>query len=289
MDRKLARTRELRRLHRSMGSDPRAIDRVAFPCASGCLACGWLELPAEPGDPMRRAQQAELPPHPCPKCGARSWLDLADEATMRAWTELERRELEGRPSRLGASVMTALGLGLVAIVSIGGVPLFEAFPVLAIAGTCAAFGAHRLREAMAPRRRRRYRWRTPALRSEATDRIAQGPIEGGESTVAPVTGRPCIAWRVEVRRVGDPDGRVALLEQSCRATRVGGTPLATEPTLALAVAPVCAESTEACTYLRSRGIDPHDAIEVSEAILVPRDVVVLFADGRGGPPVVERA
>jgi hypothetical protein len=159
----------------------------------------------------------------------------------------------------------------------------------AMASVFAIVGIVRLRAALSSPRRSAYRWHVPALRWSPGDVIASGPIGGEPLATAPITGRPAIAWRVEVRYEGDAPDELALVEQSCPTAVVVGAFAVTQPTIAIAAERVPVDSPEAQIYLRSRGVDPHDALEVREMVVQPGEPVVFRRDELGGSPVLERA
>ena len=59
-----------------------------------------------------------------------------------------------------------------------------------------------------------------------------------------------------------------------------------EVTIGLACEEVDADTPRARDYLRSRGVDPHDALVVREAIVEPARIVVVRRDRSGGPAVL---
>lgn len=68
------------------------------------------------------------------------------------------------------------------------------------------------------------RWALPEPRGSETV-VARGPIECDEPMVSPLSGRPCVAWEVGLRRDADASGAPGtwwLLEQRCRDATVAG-------------------------------------------------------------------
>lgn len=283
MDRRLARSRDMRRALRAAGREDTALERHAFPCASACLGCGWLELPHGGADPMR-SETTAVPSHACPRCHRRTWIDLADVAAARALGDLERREIEVRASRFGSIALSLAAIVVVAAALGSGLSLVLGIPLALVATFAAVYGIVRMRAARALPLRAAYRWRAPALQWSEGEPFLRGAAAGEIVGASPVTGRRALAWRVEVRRV-DED-RFALVEQSCGVTRIGGARLDGEVTIGLACEEVDADTPRARDYLRSRGVDPHDALVVREAIVEPARVVVVRRDRSGGPAVL---
>jgi hypothetical protein len=279
----------MRRLHHHTGGDETPVrERLGFPCASACLDCGWLELPDRTrGDPMRsEAGTGGVPAHACPKCNRCSWIDLADVATSRAWVELERRRSQLRHSFTGAALTIATSVAVIVMVASAGLHPVLWFAYTSIAVVFASVGISRLRAALSSASHGSFRWHAPALRWSAAEQIASGPVTGEPLAIAPITGRPAIAWRIEVRHRGDRTGELALVEQSCPSELVVAGRSVAEPTLAVATETVTVDSAQARMYLRSRGIDPDDALVVREGLVQPTDVLVLRRDRFGGAPVL---
>jgi hypothetical protein len=248
------------------------------------LTCGWLELPPNAGDPMR-GHPTHAPTHRCPRCEGRTWIELADVAAAHAWGELERREIDVRGSPVAAIVLVAAAVVVVVGALGSGLHLALALPLATIATLVGVHGVGRLRAALSVSPRAAYRWHAPALRWSEAEVFLRGAA-AGEVLVAPVTGRPALGWRVEVRRADERSDQLALVEQSCAVTSVDGERLDGELTLGISCERVDADTASARDYLRSRGVDPHDALVVREAIVEPGRVVVVRRDRLGGPAVL---
>lgn len=285
LDLQVARRRELRRAQIHAGSLAVERERHPFPCAFVCLECGFLELPHFGGDPMR-SDRAGVPVHPCPHCRERAWIDLAEVNDADALREHERREIALR----GGIALSLLGAGGSLLLAALGVIGFLGNSITIMTGTTVAIGIalflFTMRHAIAglgTPRRSAVRWRAPARRWRKGRVLDEGHARGVEKR-APITGRVCIGWRVEVRYPGDRGDAFALVEQDCDGLAIAGT--AGEPTLATAALEVRADTAEAQRWLLSRGIDPHDRLEIVERLVHEGDALVVRANRRGATTIV---
>ncbi len=233
-----------------------------------------------------RTEATSVPSHGCPRCHGRTWIDLADVAAARAFGELERRELAVRGSPAVALGLVTAAVLVVAAALGSGLHLALALPLATVATLAGIYGVARLRVARSVAPRVAYRWRVPALQWSEAEPFLRGAAGGETIGASPLTGRRALAWRVEVRRASDTSDRFALVEQSCGVTRVGGARLDGEVTVGLACEHIDADTPRAREYLRSRGVDPHDALVVREALVEPGQMVVVRRDGLGGPAVL---
>lgn len=258
---------------------------AAFVCGN-CGRLGWP--PARATDPLRRdAMQTrpELPP--CPHCKEELWLDLG-----LATTALALRDHEDEAVRARRSLVTRAG-GLAAIGSVFGWFLGLAAGggvlCLLIALAMAAIGAlvvvrdhaqRHDRSELLPRR-----WSMASFPTQSLTAV-QGPIELlAEPLRAPLSGRPCVAWEVGVRRDRDaeaPLGSWELLEQRIAAATVKGRCLDPEATMLdmprrhFGTTPGCSLDDAAQVFLRRRGFgDTRFEAELYETIVEVGEGVAL--------------
>jgi hypothetical protein len=276
-----AAAHKLRRLPRELD---RVHERLALPCPSLCLRCGYLEPPARPGDPMRTVLGVPAA-GACRHCGAREWADLADVSTSESTREVERYEALTRTwpryaaNLVLATIATSAGLASLGMGTGLGVSTF------ALATGAGARAARSITALLRGRRRTPWRWRVPALSHREGAVIARGEVHGDEILRAPLSGRAALAWRVEARYDDRPRAPIALIEQSCGALQIGTVVLEQEPTIGVRTESVTLAS-DADDYLRSRGLDPCDALRLREAIVEPGAAMTLYTDRRRGPPVL---
>jgi hypothetical protein len=272
------------KLRRRPRSAARTHERLALPCPWLCLECGYLEVPARAGDPMRTVS-GDVAPGACRHCRARAWADLADVATSESTREIERHEALTRtwPRYTANVVLATLATGAgIASLGMGTVVGVSVFALATVAGTRAARSIAAL---FGSRRRTPWRWRVPALTHREGAVLACGQVQGDEILRAPLSGRPALAWRIEVGYDERPRAPLALVEQSCSVLQIDTVAVAQEPTLALPTESVTLTD-DAGVHLRSRGLDPCDALWCREAIVEPGAMVTLYEDRRGGPPIL---
>ena len=223
--------RRLVALTRAGVSEPATTALVGFPCAHVCMTCGFVRHPPG-GDPLRTDPAEPLPP--CPHCRTRAWADLADEDIARnlaAVEQWERSEADPRRRawRIGLGIVLAVTLGATAVVALLGAKYYAVlfsmltslFAILFVPGLV----MNAIAEARRKSRRIPYRWSLalPPTAFVTGDPVATGAVEAaGELLVAPLTGRPCVAYEVRVTRPDDASTPApTLLEQRCADVRVG--------------------------------------------------------------------
>lgn len=288
LERDLERRRVMRK-HRVVVEHDAVPEHHSMPCALQCLGCGFLAIAPDGGDPMREDAEAWRS-LPCRGCGARSWVDLADVQAAEALREFERREL-GLSRGVVASSFAALGLGGIIALAIGGFVAATLDPIMTAAMVFGGLAGEihcgrRIAAALGVPARRAWRWHAPARVFSIGDRIAAGAVAGDAELTAPISGRPAVAWRVEVRYPTDRAGEFALVEQHSAAQAVGDTPLVDEPTIATHGTPVTASTELASRYLVSRGLDPNEILEIVERVVSAGDQVELRSEADGGPPIL---
>ncbi len=158
--------------------------------------------------------------------------------------------------------------------------------IVGMAGGWGMFEGQNLYVGLTTRRRRAYRWRAPTRRWRPAASIGGGLISGESELFAPMSGRPVVGWRIEVRYPGDHGDAFALLEQSCTCLRLDGVATLGEPTLDTVAEVVLADTPQAEQYLRSRGVDPHAVLEIRERVVLAGARVALWSDRFGGPVIV---
>ena len=285
LDLQVARRRELRRAQIHAGGLAFERERHPFPCAFACLECGFLELPRIGGDPMR-SDRVAVPGHPCPHCRARAWIDLAEVNDADALREHERREIALR----GGITLSLFGAGGSLLITSLGVIGWIGSTIGIMTGTTVAIGValflFTMRHAIAgitTPRRSAARWRAPVRRWRSGRVLGSGEAHGIEKR-APISGRACIGWRVEVRYPGDRGDAFALIEQDCDGLAIAGN--VGEPTLTTAANEVRADSADAKRWLLSRGIDPHDRLEIVERLVQDGDPLVVRENRLGVAAIV---
>lgn len=237
------------------------VEQLDVPAAWWCASCGYLLPPcareitsAPAGDPMRGDYEPPCDDRPCPHCDEHAWVDLGVVGLA-----MRVRDDESAMRRRAAAVMRRL----LAIFVRGDLPL------------------------------RPYRWHRPSPAWSRGRTLTRG-IASGPELLAPLSNRPAIAWLVAVREGGRrPDRRARatttndwmLVEQRCAGLSIDGARLSHEPVLDLVPRRRIDVSPDAEAWLRTRGLEPLD-LEIFEAILAPGDDVELFADRRGGPPIL---
>jgi hypothetical protein len=272
-----------------------AVERAPFPCCSLCIACGFITPPGPP--PPERAA--------CPYCRQYAWVDLASDAAADALTELDAYERPARASsrsRLLRRTAAVLGSGLAGavVVFVGATwmvaglldPFMFGLTVIVAVGTLFLVGGaisstfHRTRS-----KRRPARWSLLARPGFAdAPPIRDVTLQPtGELLVAPLTGRPCLAYEVGIRHDGDANGAPGtwlLLEQRS-APVIAGAHVLGPDALGFAarrerVQHDAFREDALRRYLRERGLSPADDYQLFEAVLLP-GTVVAAAEIRGTP------
>jgi hypothetical protein len=214
-------------------------------CSVVCASCGYLQLVDEPaplaGDPHRRSELLPVPvtrTARCPGCDSTSWAETRLEGTAQVLRNVDgvRETALARPGmdRAASVVMVASATSLLGVIvwlamrwmdqaRIGFVMMIGVFVLglvaLALRQAKQTFEAPAI--APAP-----VRWHLPLPPRGA---LPAAPVSGrataiGELILAPVTGRPCLAYEVGVRTDRDltaPLETWLLLEQRSIAFAVG--------------------------------------------------------------------
>ena len=272
------------------------------PCASLCSACGYLRQPSIDGG--YRVAADEAPSGGCPACGGDGWVDLRSEDVLIALSENESFAMA--QTVLGWAMQSAgvllLGTAVVFLASMlallflsTGALLPAGLTTIATVLTAVAL-LRRLYELGRPPRPRPLpmRWRY-ALPSPAPPQVDGDPVWlQGDPILAPLSGRPCLAYDVGIRIDDDaraPLGRWLLVEQGSASLL---TPNATLPeghvwlelrerTLHRPESPEDEERLH--RFLRERGFNSPDLF-VFETIVEPHAAVK--ASTRNGRVVIER-
>lgn len=215
-------------------------------CTFVCASCGYLQLVDEhvplAGDPHRRSEALLVRATTtgrCPGCDSTAWAQtrLAGTAEVLRSVDGIREAALARPAmdRAGALVMLAASTSLLGIIvwlalrwmdqaRIGFVMMIGVFVLglvaLALRQAKQSFTA----QAIAPAP---VRWHLPLPPRDALpSATAMGPVAAaGELIVAPLTGRPCLAYELGVRTDRDlsaPLESWLLLEQRSTAFTVEG-------------------------------------------------------------------
>ncbi|MBP7290987.1 MAG: hypothetical protein KBB21_30455 [Nannocystaceae bacterium] len=280
-----------RELRRAMLRVPGAASaRHAFPCATLCLACGWLAFPTD-RDPLRSAMgEGTQPAFTCPRCCSEVWADfgvIANGIVVRDFEDHEIARRAGKPRAALGVVGSLVANGVLALGVLGLEPLWT----LIAAGVTTAFGAVRGRtlwRALRSPPPRAMRWRAPAPRAafEPTQLVREGTADG-ELRPAPISGREVIAWRVEVRLPGERGESLALLEQDTFGLTVDGALVEPAPVVGTHAQLVRTGSQRSFQWLQARGLDPAHEFEIVERVVARGDRLALHRDGLGDTVLVE--
>jgi hypothetical protein len=289
--------RTRRRLVRPPGArgEPAQHEWLTDASARLCAECGWFAPPAIPrGDPMRRLQIAGVDPIECPHCRERLWIDLAHVPSA---TMVRQDEIDAIRARNDTgSLRWIVGTGTLLASSVALLP-WDGWMLLPVVwGT--GIGMSRWLATRARGRRGPRRWSRPRRRWRAGSVLARGRIAAEHEIVAPLSGRPAVAWLVHVRYAdATPPTRVrgtdhsswALVEQSVAHVSIDGSSVGDSLTLDLSPTRIDTMHPDAQRWLRTRGLDAHDDLELYESVIGHGDAVELRHDRRGGPPVLRRA
>lgn len=298
--------------HRSMGRRREHVDRrvvskyrEAFdrssgradqPCHLACGDCGAL-MPPPAADPHR---DGDVRQDPCRHCGGRAWIDLAQDEAVRSLAVIEAyehgtidrgRRLGGWTVRIGGSLAMAALWFFTVLNSYSAIfsALTTLLVLLAIPYFLLGFGhATRVEKRKLP-----YRWALPLPPTAGADKdgaklSGKASSRDGRTLVAPLSGRPCLGFVVEVRREAAPGHAApALLAQDAVDLQVGerwvaGARMRMDiPTTAVDITDAQRET--ATAYLRQMGILENEGPWVlREGILeAGDDVTVNTAQGGG--------
>lgn len=286
-----------REISKFRGAFDRTTGRASEPCHLSCTGCGAL-APPPPLDPQR-GDAARL--DPCKHCGTSAWVDLSEDEATRGLATVEayehktidrRRRILHWVLRIGGAITMGLLCFFAAASSPSGIFAFLTMLVGFVSVCFFALGygqATRVEQRSLP-----YRWMlplppsTPVAAGGTRLRGPVGPNDDDEPLRAPFTGRPCLAYRVVVRREDAPRNAVAaLVAQGACDLRIEGRPvLASTVRLDLDTRPVRVEherEAAALAYLRRHGIFDTDGPWIlEEAVLEPGDEVLVQAAERGG-------
>jgi hypothetical protein len=283
--------------HRHHGRDEsQGVERLAVPAAWWCSECGYLLPPsarershATDGDPMRREPVSDRFDAPCPGCAEHGWVDLGivplamrirdDESEALRTGRLRRSAIGGVLALGGALGLAALGVGSTLGLWIAPLVFASAFPM-------------GLMEAM--RADHAHRWHRPARRWSRGARLACGPATA-DPLIAPLSGRRAIAWVVAVRYAGGNPRRArrptrnddwALVEQRCAGLTIAGNRLDAEPVIDVTPELIVNRSAGAEEWLRTRGLELQEDLQLFEAIIPDGAMVELFRNKRGAAPIL---
>lgn len=275
-----------------------AVERLPMPAAWWCGTCSYLLPPSareqgDPtrGDPMRRVSDPQDLDLPCPHCGERAWIDLGVvPIAMRARDE-EVEEARIARTRGSAATVAIFVTAMVALVAVTVAPVsspWAALPILAF--TAVAIVLARLASKVRGMARR---WHRPARRWTKGRRLARGTAKG-QPWVAPLSARKAIAWVVAVRYAGkDPRRGLrattsadwALVEQRCGELEIDGTRFTAGLVVDVELRELEGECPDADAWLRTRGLDPQDDLQLFEGIITDDDVVEVYANEDGPVPI----
>ncbi len=261
-------------------------DGAPFPCYRLCLECRVL-LP--PRSPMEDARGIGTALHHCSRCGGASVIDLRSDAATQSLADLDAFE---RSARLPRALRRWRRLGMVTTAaSISAAMLTMFYMVAAHAhGVRDLFGlfggiasvftlSYVLREVFARWRRMAgkalpARW-SMVLPGRGSQRIGGVGRVHGELLRAPLSGRPCLAYEVGVRRDRRPDGDLGswlLLEQRIApGLHVDGhavDPAQLSLALDRTLLPKQAASPDGLrVYFRERGLPSSETLQVYETVV----------------------
>jgi len=279
------------------GAFDRSSARASEPCCWSCARCGALRPP--PAVDPQRGDAGRV--DPCGQCGAHAWLDLTeDEAAQRLATiETYEHGTVDRGRRVGHWVLRIGGAATIGTLCFFAATNSYSFIFSSLTGLTGVMAVCYFllgygNPMMVEHRALPYRWALPLSPSVAAatsgDRL-EGPVSSraAEPLRAPLSGRPCLGYRVVVRRERAPGNAALALvaQQACDLEVQGRVVLGERVRLDLPTAPVTVSAEEHATalaYLRRHGILEEDGPWVLEEgrIEAGDAVVVAQAQGRGG-------
>ena len=225
-------------------------------------------------------------------CGQHSWIDLGRESAALMLRQQEEHDQQARIGRRRSVARDALLGGMVG--ALFGFPVLGGSSgVLLMMLTALLAGSWSLRQQRwLGRPVLPWRWAMALPPAGAVTEVRQGPARArGDSIVAPLSGRRCVAYEVGVRhddRGTEHAGTWALLEQCVAAIEVGGHAVDPESThLVLPRQHLGSRSTveldeAAEAYLRQRGLGSKAAtLELFEGIVEADAEVRLELTGQG--------
>lgn len=271
------------------------------PCATLCSHCGYLRNPVvEAG---YRVAAGDQPRGGCPSCGEDAWLDLRRDDVMLALSENESFALDRSVRKWAMQSASVLVLGSIGLFL--GIMLAQLFlgtgalmpaGLTTIATILAAVAIiRRMYELGGPPRPRampmRWRW---ALPSPEPQRFEGEVVHlAGDPLIAPLSGRPCLAYDVAVRSDGDGRAHLGtwhLVEQMTAELQLvsrtipAGKAWLDVPQRQPFVAESAGDHHRVERFLRERGFAPHDH-QVFETVVDPHAVVRATTDA--GRVVIE--
>ncbi len=265
-----------------------------FPCAQLCDGCGLLHWSEEAtaGDPHRRLIEAGS--LRCSHCGGKRFIDLQvptlSEALVASET-YDRRASRRLALRIAGSV-GVVGLAAVAsFVAANALPAFGA--VVGLFGLASISLLVDWVRVDMPKRALPRRWSMALPPHGQTVQVASGTVAADTTLVAPLSGRPCVAYEVAVRHDAKDDAKLStwsLVEQRNVALEVGGTEVdANAVHLDLRRERlVNADPARVQQYMHERGLDPHAVdLVIYETIVEPGGSLRLQA-GKDGALVATR-
>lgn len=279
-----------------------------------CTHCGYLQPPAvavaTTGSPMRRAVEVANRARSCPGCGQRAWGDPTLEAV--ALGVRPPGVPPPAPEPFGAHAVTVVGYVALFVGTVACLPMAltdlrhnGALAIaLLIAIAALAFGLVLvLRGVRAPRRVAPHpaRWHFATPGTTAVHFAVRGAVRPqGALLIAPLSGRPCVAYELGVRKdavITAPDSSWELIEQRSVAFVVGTRRISADvvrldlPRVRWRVG----DHAGVVGLLEARAFAKLDAGAVfTETIVAPGDVLdlvvteVVFGQGRGSSPVLRR-
>lgn len=220
-----------------------------FPCDRLCAGCGRLTAPRDM-TPYRPGR-AGMRPDPCPHCREVGLVDLGPAAAILALEGILARERPGRASSrrriarraaYAGSAVASWGLLFVFVYAldldespgertwmVSLLLCFTPFMMLLVPGALMAVVALRREWQATTPRSLPARWRfviagaAPGAAPGAA--VIAGPLLGeGQEIIAPISGRPCLAFEVGLREDDDgeaPLGSWLLVEQRSAPLRIG--------------------------------------------------------------------
>lgn len=259
-----------------------------------CTSCGFLDLPLpERSTIALRSDPSGLPS--CPSCGEGQWTDLGNDALRMAQRDIELREATARGSVASRGARRAWALAKVGgLVGILGSLVFllthaqrltvllvmapalvaiVAVVVHAIGG--ARDEAVRTRLPDHPSRWRRALPAAVAPRGTTMRGIARAT---GGLLIAPVSGRPCLAYELGVRADEDGDAPRStwlLLEQRSAALTVEDHEIGIDAVVLVADRRRVEVSPAGREALEARGFLPFERLYVFESIVEAGDAVIV--------------
>ena len=270
---------------------------AGLPVAHLCGSCGWLHWFKKADDPTRASNDRTPRTEACPQCMALAWHDLRDPNVAQMvldseiFVQQERARLRGRLIRQVLLLASTFAASAALIAK--GATLTLLVLGFVITGLTIRF-TKTLGQLLAERKTKAARWKTPQA-ADRTKLHTSEPVTctGEPSLRAPVSGRPCLAYQLEVcwqQPQGTSFPRSALLEQRNAELRLeaGRTFAVGKDELELHLIREPVEPTTAAQrsavelHLRQRGLSFGDGcMMLFESVIVPGDRARLLIDTAG--------